>query len=200
MSELRVVVVPVGRVPVDEVEDALGRIAKVLNRPVEMRAPAPIPRAAEDAARSQYRSGPFLVEVRRSVPTLGVVKLVGVAAAGSPVPTPNPDATLFVTDVDLFTPSTEGVFGELDRARGAALISIRRLREAFYRRKADPMKQRARLVKQILRSIGLVRGLPDCGDPSCAMSSSQVVADIDRKKERYCGSCWSRLSTGSFRL
>jgi len=132
--------------------------------------------------------------------SLKVAKLVGATAAGSPVPTPKPDATVFVTDLDLFTPTTEGVFGELDRAHGAALLSVRRLREAFYRRKADPAKQRSRLVKQILRAIGLLRGRGDCRDPGCAMSTAQVVADIDRKKERYCAPCWKHISTGSFRI
>lgn len=200
MSELRVVVVPVGRVSTEEIEGALGKVVKVLNRPVEMREAAPIPRAAEDTTRSQYNSTRFLAEMRRGLPRLKVARLVGVAASGDPVPTPKPDATVFVTDVDLFAPATDNVLGELDRAHGAALLSVRRLREAFYRRKADPAKQRARLVKQILRTIGLLRGAGDCRDPGCAMSATQVVTDIDRKKERYCGPCWKRISTGSFRL
>jgi predicted Zn-dependent protease len=200
MSELRVVIVPVGRVPLDEIEGALTRVVKVLNRPVELREAAPIPKASEDAARSQHRAGAFLAGARRALPRLKVAKLVGATATGSPVATPKPDATIFLTDVDLFTPSTEGVFGELDRSHGAALLSVRRLREAFYRRKADPAKQRARLVKQILRAIGLIRGRGDCGEPGCAMSPAQVVADIDRKKERYCGPCWKHISTGSFRI
>ena len=201
MSELRVVVVPVGRVPLDEIEGVLSRVVKVINRPIELREAAPIPRGAEDASRRQYRSAPFLAEVRRALPRLAVAKLVGATMTGSPVATPKPDATVFLTDVDLFTPSTEGVFGELDRAHGAALLSVRRLREAFYRRKADPGKQRSRLVKQILRAIGLIRGRGgDCRDPGCAMSTAQVVADIDRKKERYCAPCWKHISTGSFRI
>ena len=200
MSELRVVVVPVGRVPLDEIEGTLGRVVKVINRPIELREAVPIPRGAEDASRRQYRSAAFLAEVRRALPRLAVAKLVGATMTGSPVATPKPDATVFLSDVDLFTPSTEGVFGELDRAHGAALLSVRRLREAFYRRKADPGKQRSRLVKQILRAIGLIRGRGDCRDPGCAMSTAQVVADIDRKKERYCAPCWKHISTGSFRI
>jgi predicted Zn-dependent protease len=200
MSELRIVVIPVGRMNATEIEGALGRVAKVLNRPVELREAAPVPRSAEDTTRSQYGSAPFLAEVRRSLPRLKVAQLVGAPSAGSPVPTPKPDAAVFVTDLDLFTPSTEGVFGELDTPHRAALLSVRRLREAFYRRKADPAKQRSRLVKQLLRAIGLLQGLPNCSDPSCSMSAAQVVADIDRKKERYCGPCWKRMSTGAFNL
>lgn len=200
MSELRMVVVPVGRMPADEIEGALARVAKVINRPVELREAAPLARAAEDPDRKQYRAGELLSEVRRALPRLKVDRLVGAAVPGSPMATDRPDATIFVTDVDLFLPSREGVFGEIDSAHKAAILSVRRLRETFYRRGSDPAKQRARLVKQILRALGLLRGLPDCGDPGCAMSSAQVVADVDRKRERYCAPCWKRISTGSFRL
>lgn len=200
MSELRVVVVPVGRVPPDEVADAAHQVAKVLNRPVELREPAPISRGGEDPDRNQYRAAEVLAEARRALPRLGVASLLGGAPADSPVPTPNADAAIFVTDVDLFAPAKDHVFGELDGAHHAALLSVRRLREAFYRRKADPPRQRARLAKQILRAIGLLRGLRDCGDPSCAMSAAQALADIDRKKERYCAACWKRIATGAFRI
>ena len=200
MSGLRVVVIPVGRVPMDEIEGVLGQVAKVLNRPVEMRQATPAPPGSEDTSRNQHLAGEFLRKTRRSLPRLEVAKLVGAAVAGSPVPTPDPDASIFITDVDLFTPGTDSVFGELDPAHKAALLSVRRLREAFYRRKSDPARQRSRLVKQILRTVGLLRGLPNCQDPSCAMSAAQVVTDIDRKRERYCAPCWKRLSTGSFRI
>ena len=200
MSGLRVVVIPVGRAPMDEIEGALGRVAKVINRPVEMRETAPAPMGTEDTSRNQHRAREFLRKMRSTLPRLKVAKLVGAAVTGSPVPTPDPDAAIFITDVDLFTPGKDSVFGELDSAHKAALLSVRRLREAFYRRKSDPAKQRSRLVKQILRTSGLLRGLPNCQDPSCAMSAAQVVTDIDRKQERYCAPCWKRLSTGSFRI
>lgn len=200
MSGLRVVAIPVGRMPLDELEGALVRVAKVLNRPVELRDAAALPRETEDTTRRQHRAEALLAAVRREMPRLKVTKLVGATAAGSPVPTPRPDAAVFVTDVDLFRANTKAVFGELAATHRAALLSVRRLREAFYRRKADANKQRSRLVKQILRAIGLVRGMGDCADPSCAMSAGQVVADIDRKKERYCAPCWKRLTTGALRI
>jgi hypothetical protein len=65
-----------------------------------------------------------------------------------------PDVTLFFTDVDLFKPSTDGSFGDIDVPGRAGLVSVRRLREAFYKRKADPAKQRARIVKLALYVAG----------------------------------------------
>jgi predicted Zn-dependent protease len=79
-------------------------------------------------------------------------------------------------------------------------VSVRRLREAFYKRKADPAKQRARLVKMILYVLGRVRGLPDCSDPGCALSTTTALADIDMKPEKYCSPCWRRMTTGAYRI
>jgi predicted Zn-dependent protease len=107
--------------------------------------------------------------------------------------------TVFVTDVDLFTASTEGVLAFLDAPHRAALVSLRRLREAFWRRKADPARQRARLVKEILRATGRVSGLPECNDALCVVSPGDTLADLDRMSEAFCASCWKRLASGTVR-
>lgn len=200
MAELKVAVIPVGRIDVSEVEAALARVAKVIRKPVELRETAPLPGSSEDPSRGQHRAAELLASLRAAMAPLRVSKLVGAATDGSPVPVPSPDATLFLTDVDIFGPNTEGVFSVHAPDKRAAVISVRRLREAFYRRRADPHRQRARLVKEILRAIGRLQGLPDCGDPTCAVSPTQAVPDIDRKAERFCGPCWRRLSGGAIRL
>lgn len=203
MSDVRIAIVPVGRVDLAEVEAAAGRVAKVFNKPVELREPAAVPRGTEDATRAQHRAGPFLADLREQLPRLKVLRLVGGATppkTDAVLATPVPDAAVLVADVDLFTPQTDGVFGELDAPHRVAVISVRRLREAFYRRKADPAKQRARLVKLLLMAVGRLRGLPDCRDPGCAMAPTLALADIDMKTEKYCAACWKRLSTGAFRI
>ncbi len=193
MAELKVAIVPVGKVDAGEVEAAASRVAKVLKRPVELREAVAVPRTSEDVGRGQHRADALLRGVQAEGLRAAVAKLVGGDAPGRPVATPSPDAIVFVTDLDLFTPMTDGVFSEADPARRAALVSVRRLREAFYRRKADAGKQRARLVKEILALVGRLRGLRECPDPACAMSVTQVLQDVDRKSERYCGVCSRRL-------
>ncbi len=200
MAELRVAVVPVGRMDASEVEAAAQPLSRVLNRTVELRESAQLPRGTEDAARGQHRAEPLLGGLRGSLPRLKVQKLVGGAAAASPVATPSPDAAIFVTDADLFAAGTEGVIHELDPKGLAALISVRRLREAFYRRKADPARQRARLVKEMLYAVARLRGLPECSDPGCALSATLALVDLDRKGERYCAACWRRLSAGVVKI
>lgn len=200
MSELRVAVFPVGKLDLAELEAALGRVSKTIHRPVELREPIPLPTGSEDAARRQHRAVELLAGLRVRSRSAGVRKLVGASTAGKPVAAPNPDASIFVTDVDMFRPNTDGVFSELSPTARSAVVSVKRLREAFYRRKADPGRQRARLVKLLLEAIGRLKGLPECADPGCVLGSAQVLPDIDRKAERFCPACWRRLSTGVVRI
>lgn len=199
MSELRVSIVPVGRLDPAEVEACAARVVKVLGKPVEMREPAPGPRASEDAGRGQHRSAAFLSELRSGFPKLGVAKLVGAAGPATPMPAASYDAVVFVTDADLFRPDTEAVFGEIDPKGRAAVLSVKRLREAFYRRKADPAKQRSRFVKGIVQGIGRIRGLPDCRDPRCVMAPVGALGDLDLKGEKFCSNCTKRLESGTVR-
>lgn len=198
--DLRVAFIPVGRMEAAEVEAVAGRVAKVLSKAIELRQPAPVPKAGDDQARGQHLAGPMLAALRGELPRLAVAKLAGAAPAAAPVSAAQPDVALFFTDVDLYKPTTDGSFGDIDAPGRAAVLSVRRLREAFYKRKADPAKQRSRVVKLALYALGRVRGLPDCGDRSCAMSAIGALADIDMKPEKYCASCWRRLSTGAFRI
>lgn len=197
MADLRVTVVPVGKLDVAELEAAVAKVAKILGRPVEMRAAAPVPRGSEDVARGQHKAGPFLAELRLGLARLPVAKIVGGAAPSAgkaPVPTPIPDAVVFVTDLDLYRPDVEAVFGDIDARNRVAVFSVRRLREAFYRRKADPGKQRARVVKVILQAIGRLKGLPECREPRCVLSATGALADIDMKDERFCAACGRKLA------
>lgn len=200
--DLRVSIVPVGKMDPAEVEAAGARLAKVLNKPVTLRQPAPVPRAGDDPARGQHLAGPFLAELRGQLARLPVAKVVG-AAPAAPAAEPaaaTPAASLFVTDVDLYKPQTDGVFGDIDAVAHVAVLSVRRLREAFYKRKADPVKQRARLVKLALYALGRARGLPECRDAACALLTTASLADIDVKPEKYCAACWKRMTTGAFRI
>jgi hypothetical protein len=127
-------------------------------------------------------------------------RLVGAPGLAAPMPAATYDAILFLTDADLYRPNTDAVFGEIDPKSRSAVLSVKRLREAFYRRKADPAKQRARVVKGLLQAIGRIHDLPDCRDPRCVMAPVGALADLDLKGEKYCGLCWKRLTTGTFRL
>jgi len=81
--DLRIAIVPVGRMDPVEVEAAAARIAKILNREVTLRQPAAVRRRGR-SARGQHVAGPFLAELRGQLARLAVVKRVGAAPAEEP--------------------------------------------------------------------------------------------------------------------
>ena len=199
MTGFQIAVVPVGKVDGAEVEAALLRAAKGFRRPLELRGSLPVPSATIDSERGQHRAMSLMTELLGGIPRLGPGKLVG-AEDPDAKPSPSPDAFIFLTDVDLYTAKTDGVFAALISSRKVAVVSVRRLREAFFRRKADPTKQRTRLVKEILRMAGRLQGLKQCASPDCVLAPSKVIPDIDSKGEMYCRPCSQALFEGKIQI
>lgn len=199
MVGIHVAVLPVGKLDPAEVESAVTRAAKVLRRPIEVRQGLKVPRGSEDVERGQHRAATLMGLLRTATVQTDPGKLVGVVDAGTQPP-PRPDAFIFVTDVDLFTAKTDGVFAVLDSTQKIAVISVKRLREAFYRRKADPGRQRSRLAKEVLRMTGRLAGLKVCTNPECVLAPSKSVPDLDSKTEMYCRPCAQRLFEGRIQV
>lgn len=200
MDASAVSVVPVGKVKSDEVEAAMARAARLLRFPLELKDSLPVPQGIEDRERGQFRAATLLTRLRASYPQLGPGRMIGVEEGGDAKPPLKPVVILFITDVDLFTANSDGVFTALLRKKGLGVVSLRRLREAFYRRNADPGKQRARLTKEIIRATARSIGMPECTTPQCVLSSSNMLADIDLKEEKFCRACSQRLFQGTVRL
>jgi predicted Zn-dependent protease len=199
VADLNVAVVPVGKVDVAEVEAAVVRAARTLRRPVELRDALGVPPGVEDRERGQFRAATLMNSLRAMVPQLSPGKLVGSDDPAARAPA-RPDAFLFVTDVDLFTAKTDGVFAAWVRRENLGLVSVRRLREAFYRRKADAVKQRSRLVKELLRVAGRMHNLPECSSPDCVLAPSRFLADVDAKTEGFCRTCSQRMFEGKIQV
>jgi predicted Zn-dependent protease len=199
VSDYHLAVVPVGRIDVEELRAAVARAAKVLHAPIEVREALPVPRGAEDQDRGQHRAAEILKRLSAEV-----LKLKQGLMVGGDDPEGKPpfsvDGFIFVTDVDLYTARTDGVLGALISTLNSAVISVRRQREAFYRRRADPNRQRTRLVKELLRMSGRLRGLAECADPECVLAPSRSVHDMDTKEERFCRACETRLFEGKLQI
>ena len=200
MSEFHVSVIPVGKIESAELEAALVRVAKSVREPLELRATLPLPQGVEDSERSQFRASLLMKRLRSMVPQLGPGKLVGSEGRADARPPLKSDAFIFVTDADLFTASSDSVFAALMSSQGMAVVSVRRLREAYYRRKADPAKQRTRLVKEVTRMVGRLRGASECSTPQCVLAPSKMFADLDLKEERLCRACSLLLFEGTIRI
>jgi predicted Zn-dependent protease len=194
-----VAVVPVGKIGPEELDPVLARAAKVLRTPLELRDALGLPHGTEDPQRGQHRAALLLERLLAEVPKLKPGRLVG-AADPAAKPPYQPGGWIFVTDVDLYTAQSDGVIAAMLPAKKCAVASVRRLREAFYRRPADPDRQRARLVKELARLSARLAGLRECNEPSCVLAPSRHAGDLDSKDERFCRSCDQRLFEGRVKL
>jgi archaemetzincin len=137
-------------------------------------APAPLEEAL-DARRRQHSSTKLLRWLLQHPP----------APAGK---------LLGVTDADLFIPVLTFVFGEAQVGGRAAVVSVARLRETFDRRPAPGELVEARLLKECLHELGHTFGLVHCALPSCVMSRSNSVLDVDGKHPAFCRACRTLLA------
>lgn len=104
---------------------------------------------------------------------------------------------LGVTDVDLFAPYLNFVFGEAEYGSRAALISICRLKPEFCGQSADKALLVERSVKEAVHEVGHTLGLGHCENPKCVMFFSNSISDTDSKGVLLCEKCRSTLESVS---
>jgi len=138
-----------------------------------------LPSGAWSPSRGQYLSLAILAAVQQSKPA-DVSVLIG------------------VTDCDLYLPGLNFVFGEADMARGIAVISVARLREAFYGHPPDEELFKRRMITEAVHEVGHALGFGHCPDPRCVMYFSNTLADTDRKGSGFCRRCWKEFGKHPF--
>ncbi len=95
---------------------------------------------------------------------------------------------LGITNVDLYTPELNFIFGQAEIKGKACVISLNRLREG-----ALSLVFKSRMIKEAVHELGHTFGLIHCGDKFCVMHFSNCLADTDLKGEDYCGKCKTKL-------
>ena len=124
--------------------------------------PIAVPENAFNVKRNQYLSSSFLDIIK------GLAK----------------DKVLGVTNVDLYAPRLNFIFGQAEVNGKAAVISLFRLKFD-----ADERKFKDRMVKEAVHELGHTFGLVHCSDPKCVMYFSNCLDDTDFKGKRYCEEC-----------
>jgi len=123
--------------------------------------PIALPEDAYNASRRQYHST-VLLDILAHHKKPGWERLLG------------------MTDVDLYTPQLNFVFGEADARRGVAVFSVARLhtddRDRFVHRAAT----------EAIHEIAHTYGLGHCNDARCVMWFSNTLQETDRKGTRFC--------------
>ena len=200
MAAFHTAIISLGKIDAEELRLTTARVAKLLRSPLEIRGQLPVPQAAHDTERGQFRASEVMKAARSMTPQLNSGALVGVEGDDHGKPPLKTDGYLFVTDVDLFTANTDGAFSALISKAGLAISSVRRLRESFYRRSAELTKQRSRLVKEMARMGARLRGAKECSVPACLLSASKHLADLDLKEEKFCRNCSQLLFEGTVKI
>lgn len=96
---------------------------------------------------------------------------------------------LAVTERDLFIPMLSFVFGQAQVDGRVAVVSLARLRQEFYGLPENHLLLLSRAVKEGVHEVGHTFGLTHCVNPSCPMSLSNTVRQVDQKGEELCRNC-----------
>ena len=149
-------------------------VEAALHCPVRLGVRSGVPAASLDARRAQRSSTKLLRWLLDDLPA-GSQKIVG------------------ITDADLFIPVLTFVFGEAQLGGRVAVVSLARLGQHYDGRPASPQLRTIRVVKECLHELGHTFGLVHCDRPSCVMSRSNSVVDVDAKRPVFCRDCRIRL-------
>jgi len=131
----------------------------------------PVPQDAYNASRHQYHSTSILAKIQDYVEK------------------PQADRVLGVTEVDLYVPRLNFVFGEAQCPGKSAVISLFRLKPEFYGQPSNRNLFLERSVKEAVHEVGHTLGLGHCHNPACIMFFSNSILDTDRKKPAFCERC-----------
>jgi predicted Zn-dependent protease len=96
---------------------------------------------------------------------------------------------LFVTTADLYTETTNFVFGIAAVGRNVGLVSSARFAAAFNNEVQDRPRLVTRLTKQAVVSYTTAMGVERCTNPACARAVAMTLAELDTKPAELCAAC-----------
>jgi len=139
----------------------------------------PVPKDAYDPARNQYNSSIILSSILEYPKKHKADRVLG------------------ITDLDLYIPHLNFVFGEAQYLGKAAIISLHRVKPEFYGQQPNYRLFCERAVKEAIHEIGHTMGLSHCNNINCVMFFSLHIGMTDRKDPSFCEICHNRLASRS---
>lgn len=162
----RVVLVPIGAVPAEVLAQLQRELPRLVKREVVVGAAIPVPPAAYDAGRRQYRAEALLRDLDQREFR-------------------DADRILGVIDGDASAPGLNYVFGQARLPGRTAVIALARLRDSFRGRPENEVRFRERVVKVAMHELGHTFGFVHCDRPACVMHFANSFLEIDRQSARY---------------
>ena len=162
----------IGNIADEIMEELKDRVGGIFHCPVEIEAGFSDLAQAYNPERKQYFSSKLLASLRKSERKEWVVG---------------------ITDVDLYVPRLDFVFGEADTVSGIAIVSLFRLRQEFYGLAPDEALFLERATKEIVHELGHTFGLGHCSNNKCVMHFSNSLADTDLKEAYFCDRCRPKI-------
>lgn len=169
-----ILIVPIGPVDADILKDIAKGLKSIFHDEVELGKEVKVPEKSYSPGRRQYHSTTVLKDIE-------IVRPKGF----SPM--------LCVTEIDLYVPGLNFVFGEADPSSKVAIISLARLRQEFYGLHPNKELLHLRANKEGIHEIGHTYGLGHCTNPKCIMYFSNSISDTDIKGPGFCNKCRSKL-------
>jgi len=173
ISLMAILLGPIGEIDQKVIQVLKDDLNKVFKKPVVIGKGMAEPDYAYHKKRNQYLSTTILNALMEQKEYAPYEKILG------------------IVDRDLFVPELNFVFGQASQR--VAIISLTRLRHAFYNLPEDQILFRRRVLTEAVHELGHTYGLGHCGNPRCVMFFSNSLTDTDRKGSEFCLSCEGKL-------
>ena len=164
---------PIGEIDSNVLAGISAGLVSTFGNTVRIKTAIPIPESAYVPARNQY--------------------LADLVLAGLKLYQNGDRRLLGVTDINLFSPGLNFVFGQADVLNRIGVISLTLLKQENYGLPGDTALLIDRAQKEAVHELGHTFGLGHCQDGTCVMHFSNSLIDTDVKKIYFCRLCQPKL-------